>query len=38
MKILLINQFFYPDEAATSQFLTDLAVELSDRGHSIEVR
>jgi glycosyltransferase involved in cell wall biosynthesis len=37
MRILLINQFFYPDEAATSQFLTDLAVELSERGHAVEV-
>lgn len=37
MKILLINQFFHPDEAATSQFLTDLAVELRERGHAVEV-
>ena len=26
--ILLINQFFYPDSAATSQYLTDLARNL----------
>ena len=25
MKVLLLNQFFYPDSAATSQLLTDLA-------------
>jgi len=25
MRILLLNHFFYPDSAATSQFLTDLA-------------
>ena len=37
MNIVLINQFFYPDEAATSQFLTDLAVDLKERGHSVEV-
>jgi putative colanic acid biosynthesis glycosyltransferase WcaI len=37
VKILLINQFFYPDEAATSQFLTDLAAGLRDRGHVVEV-
>jgi len=37
MKVILINQFFHPDEAATSQFLTDLAVELRDRGHEVEV-
>jgi colanic acid biosynthesis glycosyl transferase WcaI len=28
MKILLVNQFFWPDAAATSQFLTDLARHL----------
>ena len=37
MRIVLINQFFYPDEAATSQFLTDVAVDLRDRGHCVEV-
>ena len=37
MKILLINQFFWPDSAATSQLLTDLARELSARGHQVEV-
>ncbi len=35
MKILLVNQFFWPDSAATSQFLTDLAVELAARGHEV---
>lgn len=37
MRVLLINQFFFPDEAATSQFLTDLAIELRDEGHKVEV-
>lgn len=37
MKILLINQFFWPDVAATSQLLTDLARGLSERGHEVEV-
>jgi len=37
MKILLLNQFFWPDSAATSQFLTDLARELSARGHQVDV-
>ncbi len=33
MRILLINQFFWPDSAATSQLLTDLAIEMAARGH-----
>ena len=35
MRILLINQFFWPDSAATSQLLTDLAVEMAARGHEV---
>ncbi len=35
MRILLLNQFFWPDSAATSQFLTDLARGLAERGHSV---
>ncbi len=37
MKILLLNQCFYPDVVATAQQLTDLAVELTARGHSVTV-
>jgi colanic acid biosynthesis glycosyl transferase WcaI len=37
VKILLINQFFWPDVAATSQLLTDLARVLSERGYEVEV-
>jgi len=37
MRILLLNQFFYPDSAATSQFLTDLARGLAAEGHSVRV-
>ena len=37
MRILLLNQFFYPDSAATSQFLTDLARHLASEGHSVRV-
>jgi colanic acid biosynthesis glycosyl transferase WcaI len=37
MRILLLNQFFHPDSAATSQFLTDLARALADRGHQVTV-
>ncbi|MBN1568189.1 MAG: glycosyltransferase family 4 protein [Acidobacteria bacterium] len=37
MKILLINQCFYPDVVSSAQHLTDLAVELSKCGHSVTV-
>jgi hypothetical protein len=37
MRILLLNQFFYPDSAATSQLLTDLARWLASQGHSVRV-
>lgn len=37
MKYLLLNQCFYPDVVATAQHLTDLATELSARGHDVTV-
>ena len=37
MKILLLNQVFYPDVVATAQYLTDLAADLSARGHEVTV-
>ena len=37
MKILLLNQCFYPDVMATAQQLTDLAVGLVKEGHSVTV-
>ncbi len=37
MRILLVNQFFWPDSAATSQLLTDVARELSNSGHDVYV-
>lgn len=37
MKILLINQAFYPDCVATAQQLTDLALALKKRGHDVRV-
>ncbi len=37
MKILLLNQCFYPDVAATAQHLADLAVELAAGGHEVTV-
>lgn len=35
MKILLVNQAFYPDAAATAQYLTDLALTLAREGHHV---
>lgn len=37
MKILFINQFFWPDSSATSQQLTDLAGGLAAQGHQVTV-
>src|SRR5258705_13442245 len=37
MKVLLLNQCFYPDVVSTAQYLTDLATELAERGHSVTV-
>ena len=37
MRILFVNQFFWPDSSATSQQLTDLACGLAERGHEIHV-
>src|SRR5258706_10133086 len=37
MKILLLNQVFYPDVVSTAQHLSDLAAELTTRGHQVTV-
>ena len=37
MKVLLLNQCFYPDVVATAQQLTHLAVGLADKGHQVTV-
>jgi colanic acid biosynthesis glycosyl transferase WcaI len=37
LKILLLNQTFYPDVVSTAQHLSDLAVELVRRGHEVTV-
>lgn len=37
MKILLLNQTFHPDVAATAQYLSDLAAELARQGHRVTV-
>ena len=37
MDILLLNQAFYPDVAATAQYASDLAAKLVERGHRVTV-
>ena len=37
LRILLLNQTFYPDVAATAQLLGDLAVALVEAGHEVTV-
>jgi putative colanic acid biosynthesis glycosyltransferase WcaI len=37
MRILLLNQTFYPDVVATAQYLTSLAEALAGRGHEVRV-
>jgi glycosyltransferase involved in cell wall biosynthesis len=37
LRILLLNQTFYPDVMATGQYLSELASELVKRGHSVTV-
>ena len=37
MRVLLLNQFYLPDVAATGQLLGDLAEELHRRGHEVHV-
>ena len=37
MRILLLNQFYKPDVAATEQLLPDVAEELAACGHEVDV-
>ncbi len=37
MRVLLINQFFWPDLAATSQLLTEFSRYLAEQGHEVFV-
>lgn len=37
MKILVLNQAFYPDEVATSQYASDVASALAAGGHDVTV-
>ncbi|HKQ03891.1 MAG TPA: glycosyltransferase family 4 protein [Blastocatellia bacterium] len=35
MRIIILNQFFYPDHSATSQLMTDLAESLVEKGITV---
>ena len=37
MKILILNQAFYPDVVSTAQHAADLAVKLVEQGHEVTV-
>jgi glycosyltransferase involved in cell wall biosynthesis len=37
MKVMFVNRFFFPDESATSQLLSDLAFHLAQRGVEVHV-
>lgn len=37
MRFVFLNRFYWPDEPATSQLLTDLAEAIAARGHSVTV-
>jgi colanic acid biosynthesis glycosyl transferase WcaI len=37
MRVYLVNRYFWPDESATSQLLTDLAEDLYAAGHEVQV-
>lgn len=36
-RVIFINRFYWPDEPATAQLLTDLAESLAERGHDVTV-
>jgi colanic acid biosynthesis glycosyl transferase WcaI len=36
-RFIFINRYFYPDQSASSQILSDLAFHLAERGHEIHV-
>ncbi len=37
VRLLFINQYYWPDEASTAQHLADLAGSLADRGYECHV-
>ena len=37
MRVLFLNQTFYPDVASTAQYASDLAATLAERGHDVTV-
>lgn len=37
MRILILQQYFYPDISGNAQYMADLAVDLAGRGHDVTV-
>ena len=37
MRVIFLNRFYWPDEPATAQLLTDLAEQLVARGHRVSI-
>lgn len=37
MRIRFLHTFFYPDKSSVSQIISDLAFDLADKGHEVEV-
>lgn len=37
MKLIFVNRYFFPDHSATSQLLTDLALDQASRGREVHV-
>ncbi|HUS25379.1 MAG TPA: glycosyltransferase family 4 protein, partial [Candidatus Binatia bacterium] len=37
MRLVFFNRFYWPDQSATSQLLTDLATALARRGYTVEI-
>jgi glycosyltransferase involved in cell wall biosynthesis len=37
VRLIFVNRYFWPDASATSQLLTDLAVNLAAQGHAVTV-
>ena len=36
-RVIFVNRFYWPDETATGQLLTDLAESLARRGHEVQI-
>ena len=37
MRVLILSQYYWPDLSANAQYVTDMATELTERGHEVTV-